>query len=121
MNTKQPLFISALLFMFLLMGISCSKSSDPAPAAPSGTTTNINILTMSYSASPATVARGTVVKWTNTDGAAHTVTSNDAISFDSGTINAGGTFSYTANVAGTFNYHCTIHGLAMSGVLVVNP
>ncbi|MEP7165831.1 MAG: cupredoxin domain-containing protein [Ferruginibacter sp.] len=120
MNKKHPLIISALLCILFLAVNSCSKSNDdPSPNSPG--TTNISILSMSYSPSPATVAKGTVVKWTNTDGTAHTVTADDGTSFDSGNINASGTFSYTANVTGTFNYHCTIHGLTMAGVLVVNP
>jgi plastocyanin len=76
---------------------------------------------MTFSPSVKTVAKGTVVKWKNNDGFAHTVTSNDGTSFNSGNINSGGTYSYTASVAGTFEYHCTIHGLAMSGTLIVNP
>ncbi len=116
-----PLIISILCISLLAMN-SCSKGSDPAPAGGGGpTTTNISIQSMSYSPSTVTVAKGTTVKWTNTDGTDHTVTSNDGSSFNSNNIAPAGIFTYTANTAGTFNYHCTIHGLAMSGVLVVNP
>ena len=65
-------------------------------------------------------AKGTVVKWVNDDSYAHTVTANDG-TFDSGNIAGGASFSYTANTPGTFSYHCTIHGTAMSGTLIVSP
>ena len=38
---------------------------------------------------------------------------------DSGNIAPGGTYSHTFSTAGDFAYHCTIHGLAMSGSVVV--
>ena len=76
---------------------------------------------MAFSPASKTVSLGTVVKWTNNDGYSHTVTSNDGTTFNSGTVTAGGTYSYTAAVAGTFAYHCTIHGTSMSGTLIVTP
>jgi plastocyanin len=76
---------------------------------------------MSFSPASKTVAKGSVVKWTNNDSYAHTVTSNDGTTFDSGNIAGNGTYSYTADTAGTFNYHCTIHGMVMSGTLIVTP
>jgi len=74
---------------------------------------------MTFTPASKSVKVGTVVKWKNDDSYAHTVTSNDGSTFDSGTINGGGTYSYTTSVTGTFEYHCTIHGLAMSGTLTV--
>lgn len=121
MKSKNLFVITALLFLFLLTGASCSKSSDSSTAPVNPDTADISIVGMSYSPSSKTVTKGSVVKWTNTDGTAHTVTSNDGTSFDSGTINASGTYSYTANTVGTFAYHCTIHGVAMAGTLIVNP
>lgn len=65
-----------------------------------------------------TVKKGTIVKWYNEDGYAHTVTSDDGNSFNSGNLAGGATFSYTAGTAGTFTYHCNIHS-NMHGTLVV--
>ena len=61
---------------------------------------------------------GTVVKWYNKDGYAHTVTSDDGTSFNSGNLAGGATFSYTAATVGSFAYHCNIHS-NMHGTLVV--
>jgi len=124
MKTKNHFIVSALTCATLLIGFSCSKSSgynSPNTPAGSGTGSGISMTGMTFSPVSKTVAKGTVVTWTNNDVYAHTVTSNDGTSFDSGTVGSGKTYSYTASVAGTFNYHCTIHGMAMSGTLIVNP
>jgi len=57
---------------------------------------------------PATlrVAAGTTVLWTNTGQAPHTVTGQLA---DSGTLDAGGTFSHTFEQEGAFDYVCSFH------------
>jgi plastocyanin len=115
------LFAVALFATSIIVVISCGKSSSSNNNPPVSTTKNISIASMSFSPSSVTVSKGTVVKWTNNDGFAHTATSNDASTFDSGSIGAGASYSYTANIAGTFPYHCLIHGVAMSGTLVVNP
>jgi len=54
------------------------------------------------------VAVGTTVTWTNGDSVSHTSTSN-APGWNSGTIPAGGRFSFEFQSAGTFPYRCTIH------------
>jgi plastocyanin len=110
-----------LLFIFaaatLLFFNSCSKSKTN-PTTPANSNT-INITGMSFPATT-TVKVGSTVKWINKDAMAHTVTSDDATTFDSGTLDAGGTFSYVANTAGSFPYHCNFHA-NMKGTLVVTP
>jgi plastocyanin len=72
-----------------------------------------------------TIKVGTTVTWVNQDGYIHTATSGkspDAPSgvFDSGKINAGGTFSFTFDKAGTYDYFCIPHfSLGMIGVITV--
>ena len=122
MKNKHFFIVTILLSVLLLtIGNSCKKSNDSNNNNNNATTKNISIVGMTYSPASLTVAKGTMIKWTNTDSSPHTVTSNDGTSFDSGNMNNGGTFTYTANVAGTFDYHCTIHGLMMSGILIVTP
>ncbi len=124
MKRKYLFIVGAFVSVTLFIGASCGKSSNNSytnPPSGGGTANDISMYNMAFSPASKTVAKGSVVKWTNNDGYAHTVTSDDGTSFNSGTINGAGTYSYTANVAGTFNYHCTIHGLAMSGTLIVNP
>ena len=99
------------LFIILLTG--CSKSSDSGYTSnpPAGSGNNISIYGMAFSPASKTVAKGTAVKWTNNDSYAHTVTSNDGTTFDSGNMSGGGTFSYTANTAGTFVCNHLIFGV----------
>lgn len=61
------------------------------------------------------VKTGTVVSWTNSDSAAHTVTSGQASDttpgtlFDSGLIKPGKTFQFTFTKTGTQDYFCSVH------------
>lgn len=69
---------------------------------------------------------GGEVTWSNTDTAAHTVTSGDlasdpenvGIEFDSSLFGSGKTFSHTFEEAGTFPYFCQVHPW-MTGVVTV--
>jgi plastocyanin len=118
--------LAASIITTMIFGISCSKSNGSygntnTNPSGSGTGNTISIYGMAYSPASKTVAKGTVVKWVNDDNYAHTVTSDDGTTFDSGNIAAGKSYSYTASTPGTFNYHCTIHGTSMAGTLVVSP
>ena len=123
MNKKIFFKLIGLIAITGMITFSCSKGKSyiaPAPL-PGGTSPVITMYNMAFSPASVTVTKGTVVKWQNSDNYAHTVNSNDGTTFSSGTIEGGGSFSYTTTVAGTFNYHCLIHGLPMSGILIVNP
>lgn len=130
MKKKYFFSLCALISFIVILAGSCGKSSynsTPTPPAGAGggggaAPDAVSINGMSFSPKTLTVAKGTVVKWSNNDSySSHTVTSNDGTSFDSKTIIGGGDYSYTASTAGTFEYHCTIHGMAMAGTLIVNP
>jgi len=62
---------------------------------------------------------GTIVTWKNTTTVPHTATSDDGTTFNSGTINPGGSFSFTFKKKGTFTYHCNFHPF-MHGSIVVS-
>jgi plastocyanin len=121
MKTRNFQNVSLLLCAIVFVQFSCGKGgySNSGGGGVNNNPNGISMTNMTFSPSTKTVTKGTVVTWTNNDSFAHTVTSNDGTSFDSGVINGGGTYSYTANTVGTFNYHCIIHGLAMSGILIV--
>ncbi|MEP6713137.1 MAG: plastocyanin/azurin family copper-binding protein [Ferruginibacter sp.] len=125
-------FVLKIIGLIIITGLiifSCSKGSSsnsgytppPPPPPPGGGAAQVTMHNMAFAPASLTVTKGAVVKWQNDDGFAHTVTSNDGSTFGSTTIAGGGSFSYTTTVVGTFNYHCTIHGIAMSGILIVNP
>lgn len=52
---------------------------------------------------------GTLVRWTNRDNVAHTVTSRGAPHFDSGTIAPGASWSHRFERPGTYSYYCALH------------
>jgi plastocyanin len=55
------------------------------------------------------VLAGDVVSWSNVSSRAHTVTSDDGVSFDSGHFHHGESFSYAFEGLGDFPYHCELH------------
>jgi plastocyanin len=73
--------------------------------------------------STTTVRMGETVTWTWV-GALHSTTSGSCCTgsgiWDSG-IKSNGSFSHTFASAGSFPYFCTVHGSAMTGMVVVSP
>jgi plastocyanin len=74
----------------------------------------------SFSPADITVPVGTTVTWTNHDKDPHTATNDDgsAVTFDSGMLTTGKSFSFTFSTAGKFPYHCTFHS-EMHGTVTV--
>ena len=89
-------------------------------SAPAPTTFNVSIFGFAFSPSSVTVHVGDIVRWTNNDGTAHTVTSDNGTSFNSGNMANGAVFTFTASITGTFPYHCAIHP-GMTGTVTVIP
>lgn len=120
MKRNNMFLLIIVASLFTVSNSSCSKSSNTAaPGGTTGTASNVvTIANMAFSPSTITVKLGTTVSWKNTDGFAHTVTSNDGTNFNSGNLVAGANFSYTTKAVGTFDYHCNIHS-GMTGTLVV--
>jgi len=108
----------ALIFSFAIS--SCKKDSTGTPSGNNTTTTtgtNVSIKNMAFTPSTLTVTAGSTVRWTNSDGVTHTVTSNTSL-FDSGNLSDGKSFSFTFSVAGTYKYYCAIHP-SMTGTIIV--
>ena len=89
-----------------------------AGGSTAATDANVSIVFRSYQPSQLTVLAGQTVVWRNSGLGPHTVTS-DAGQFDSGTLQAGATFSYTFSVAGTYLYSCRIHPTMHGSVVVL--
>ena len=75
----------------------------------------------SFSPLAVTISAGQSVTWKNTDAIAHTTTSNAIPTpiWNSGNMLPGATYSVYFPTAGTYTYNCLIHGVAMSGTVVV--
>ncbi len=94
---------------------------SPSPAGPAGPMQQvalINIQNFQFDSPLFTVKKGTTVVWNNSDGMAHTVTSDGGSELASPSIGHGGSYQHTFNSVGTFTYHCSIHP-SMKGTVVV--
>jgi plastocyanin len=94
------------------------------PAAPddvgdAAVVTEVSVVDVAFQPADIEVPVGTTVDWTNEDPFAHTVTARDG-TFDSGTMDAGQTFSRTFAEPGTIEYFCEIHP-SMTGTVTVRP
>jgi len=78
----------------------------------------VRIIDFDYKPSVLEVTPGTVIKWTNEDGAPHTATAEDDV-FDTGRLDKGESSDITFEMPGTFEYICTFHTY-MQGRIVVS-
>jgi len=92
----------------------------PAPVAAPGQAsgTAVSIAGFAFVPPTITVAAGQSITWTNTDPVAHTSTSDDRTSWDSGDLGPNASFSTTFAQPGTYTYHCTIHPFIRGTVIV---
>jgi len=102
-------------------------NNNPPPVTnPPVTTTSIGVGNNYFDPTSTTVPLNSKVTWTwNTcggDGYGGQTCVSHNIVFDDGTASGSteqGTWSRTFATAGTYKYHCSIHGTAMSGAIVV--
>lgn len=94
--------------------------SPAAEAAGSVAAASVHITIQSLKYSPETIeiTKGGTVEWDNKDLTPHTVTSQSGGEFDSGSIEADASWSYTFGKTGTFPYNCAFHP-EMKGTIVV--
>ena len=101
-------------------GGSSGVTNPPPTGCTPGSPTVCLTTSNTFNPASVTIAKGSAVTWNNTTGVTHNVTFDavtgapgDIANFSSGTATA----SFAAT--GTFPYHCTIHGLSMSGTVIV--
>jgi plastocyanin len=127
-DSKSKMLINIAILLFILsISNSCTNSMDNMYGMGGNTggtgtkggpgTNEVWIQGMVFNPSTITVSAGTTVTWTNKDGVAHTVTSDDNL-FNSGSISSGGIYTYTFSTIGTFQYHCSIHPSMIAKVIV---
>ena len=117
---QRKIFTLTMLFFASVLFFSCSKNNDEISLNPDGSVRGSGVVPTTYAArigiernvfNPAdvTIMQGGTVLWVNGDNQVHTVTADDG-SFDSGDIQAGGSFSFTFTAIGPHTYHCKYHG-----------
>lgn len=79
--------------------------------------TYISISDSGYSKSSVTVDTGRVIKFTNSGSSKHTATAED-LSWGSGTLNSGDSFSRYFNEAGTYKVFCSYHSSETMTIVV---
>lgn len=112
-------------------GIVGPAHNEPPPPDVDATVT-MNLA--DFSPETITIRRGDTVQWRNISLISHTVTADKSLahdpanverpegaeSFHSGTVKAGGVWSYTFKVAGTYRYVCLPHERkGMIGTVIV--
>ncbi|HSJ70560.1 MAG TPA: plastocyanin/azurin family copper-binding protein [Acidimicrobiia bacterium] len=95
-----------------------STTGDTSTVPESPVETRVGVENFSFTPGDLLVAVGTTVEWQNrASGTSHTTTAVDG-EWDSGSLEAGGSFSQTFTEAGSFDYFCAIHP-AMTGTITV--
>ena len=94
-----------------------SASGSATPPARAIKSYTITIENMQFSPSQLSVQRGDRIVWVNKDLFPHTVTAGNK-ALDSGTINAGGSWTYVTDKPGEYAYSCTFHP-TMKGAITV--
>ena len=127
MHAKSRLifcFACVVLLIVSCMAAGCSSyQTPPATAAPTtsaGGGNTVVIKNFAFDPSQLTVKTGTVVKWTNQDGAPHTIVSDTGspAAFSSDSLSSGASYTFTFTQPGTYMYHCSIHP-SMKGTIMV--
>lgn len=102
------------------LAVGLTIASWPASAVAS--THMVAVKNFQFAPASVSVSVGDTVSWTFS-GAPHTVTSGAPGApdgqFDSGVVNAGGTFAATFSTPGAYPYFCGVHPAQMSGTVVV--
>jgi plastocyanin len=115
-NVSSKLILKLFAVMILALNVSsgCSKSNSGniTPGA-----NEVFIQSYAFSPSTITISVNSSVTWTNKDGTAHTVTSDNSI-FDSGLLEPNTSYTRHFTTVGTFNYHCTVHSTMKAKVIV---
>jgi plastocyanin len=99
-------------------GSSTSGSGSTNAAASGASSGAVQISDFKFAPGRLTVGHGAKVTVANDDTTAHTATSDDGQTFDTGTIQPGASGTISVTKPGTYAYHCTIHPF-MHGTLVV--
>jgi plastocyanin len=122
MMMKNLTISAAILLVVSAVLFGCmgqSSTSTTTTTVPTGPTAEVSIAGFAFTPSALTISAETTVIWTNNDSVTHTVTSTSGpVSFESGAIASGGTYSFKFSSIGTYTYKCSIHATMTGSVIV---
>lgn len=119
MSPRSLVLPTSVAIVVLIVGLVFAQSqtrSAPSAAVVAGHQAPLKISNYAYTPTTLTVKVGTKITVTNADSTAHTVTAAGA--FDSGTVGAGKSLSFTVTKPGVFAYICQFHAF-MNGTIKV--
>jgi len=100
------------------MGMMGGRGSDPLEESPVIGATQVRVEDFAFAPASIVVDVGATVTWTNYDGVAHTVTSDEGDALDSPLLGEGETFTKTFDAPGEYFYYCKPHP-NMQGLVTV--
>lgn len=118
---------AAALATALVLG-ACSSGSSSATSGPPvsnsnvpGAAVDVSVRNFAFDPSSVEVGSNAPVVWTVAEGT-HEIAATDGAQFDSGTLGAGNTFTWSPDFSGsrTVSYQCKIHPSQMTGTIEVN-
>src|SRR5438067_3867988 len=109
--------LGRVLWACTLALVGAALAMPVAVAQPARQANAVAIQSFRFEPGELTVPVGTTITWTNHDPVPHTVTARTDL-FDSGILNADGSFSFTPGQPGTIEYYCIVHPF-MTGTLTV--
>ena len=108
--------------VYLAAGVCFTLAALAGVVAAAGASTSsvvlVNVHDFAFSPDSVTVAKGTVVRFTNTGNSLHRVVSDDG-SFDSHPLQPGHNATFTFTTVGVFHLHCEIHPTMQMTVTVL--
>ena len=130
MNAVARTLVTIAVVAALVAALAQARQpTHPAQAAPSASHETVQVDIVSESLPNLSVTVGDRVRWTNLDDDIHTSTSGqngaftviDGVSWRSGILNNGDSFSFTFNKVGSFAYTCEVHPFTMNATVRVKP
>lgn len=110
----------------VLTAVAGCTQGDGDGGSQDGDGTTVSMVNTAFSPLKLEVSTGTTVTWTNEDSVTHTViaaqfhSQAEDWSFESASIQAGQSTTYTFDSAGIYEYYCDVHGeSSMCGAILV--
>lgn len=93
-------------------------ATAPPPPAPAGSA-SVTLQGNAYHPPSIVVSPGTVISYTNLDNSRHSAQFDSPAVVSTAIFSSGSRTVTMPAAVGTYTYHCAIHGLAMSGTVIV--
>ena len=114
---KRYLRFPVALFVCLSVALGVGLLWGATAADEKRTVAAVAIDNFSFTPKEITIAKGTVVTWTNHDDVPHTVVSTEQ-KFRSKALDTDDQFSFTFAEPGTYVYFCSVHPVMMGKIIV---